>query len=355
MSRRHTARWLVVVVVATACAADQGSELPSLDFESERALIGVDPRVGDGLCQGDLAFIDRQLELAEARLGVHRDGPVSIFLVPLSVTEEVCGSENIACYQRADDAIYSTWQSIGHELVHAAARDLHFPSSFWSEGAAEVLSRGTLRDEGVVLGPEDLEADSLTTYRSAAHFSRFLVETRGWEAYRLAIRGESLDDVYGQSATSLVGEYEREVPYAYPSLEPCPYPRIPQTGERRWEAELEFSCESADATEFEGGDWSQTPGAAVPRAVELEAGTYDLTLTGGQRVHAIACHEQVLSTATTAPSNGDLYSEIDLATSLPFDAGETHRLELTDGTYVLWISSGTYAAATVSISIERAE
>lgn len=356
VSLRNIARRLAwFLATSTACAPNEGQNLPPLDFESKHALIGIDPRVGETLCQGDRAFIDRQIEFVERQLGVRRDGLVSIFLVPLSVTEEVCGSENTACYQEDGDAVYATWQSLGHELVHAAARDFEFPSVFWSEGAAEVLSRSTLRDEGVVLGAADLDAEVLTSYRSAAHFSRFLIETHGWDDYRSTIHGGALEEVYGSSAMELVEEYEQNAPYAYPSLDPCPYPRIPQTGDSTWEAEITFSCESGDATEFEAGDWSQTPGAAVPRAVELKAGSYELLLEGGDRVFAIGCHDEVLSSATMPPSSGELYNEVDLAAALPFEAGDAHRLDLADGTYVFWVSSGTYGAATVDISITRVD
>lgn len=341
-------------LVLLACSPE-GPDLPPLELESGRAVIGIDEEFDITLCRGDLAYIDAQLERAEAQLGVRRSTPVTIYLVASSIIEELCGSDTNACYRHSEGTIYSNWQSMGHELVHAAADGLEFPSLFWDEGAAELLSNGTFRDDRITLEPADLEADTLTTYRSAGHFSRFLVETHGWDAYRRTIRGESLEDVVGQSAAELTAEYERDAPYAHPPLDPCPYPRIPQVDETHWHARLDFSCDSADATEFEAMVTSRSSGAAVYRAVELEAGVYDLQLTGGDAMFAIACHTEELSVAPTAPSNGDLYNENDLAAALGFESGELHRLELTDGTYLLSVSSGTYDRASAEVSITRVQ
>lgn len=316
-------------------------------------MIGVDADLGGILCQGDLAFIDAQIGRIEAQLDVQRDFPVTIYLVSSSVTNEICGSDFDACYQPSDDAIYSRWHSVGHELVHATAKDLEIPSLFWSEGAAVLLSDGTLRDDRIVLEPADLEAESLTTYRSAGHFSRYLVERHGWEAYRRILRKEPFEAVYGRSAADLTAEYERSAPYAYPPFEPCPYPRIPQVGETSWHAALDFTCATPDATAFGGGRWGN--GVAVGRTVELTAGTYEVLLTGGEELFAIACHDRELAVETAPPSNGDLYNEVDLAAALPFAANQSHRLVLTDGTYLLWISGSSYDRVSAEISIQRVE
>jgi len=334
------------------CAANE-PDLPSLGIESKRAVIGIDPEIGNDLCQGDLDLVDAQVEHVESRLGIPRDSPVTIYLVPFSVVEEVCGSDVFGCYRNADDAIYSTWYSVEHELVHAVAKELEFSSLFWSEGAAVLLSDSTLYDDRTTLRPVDLEADSLSTYRTAGHFSRFLVETRGWDAYRQIIRGEAPEVVYGESAFELTAEYEREAPYAYPPLDPCPHPRIPQVDERTWRVRMNFSCESPDATEFEGVSYSGRDGAAVVRTAELTAGTYELELLGGEEVLAIGCHTEELAAEPTPPSNGDLYNEIDLALPRAFEAGKVHRLDLADGTYLFSISSGTYDRATVELSVSR--
>jgi hypothetical protein len=353
-SFRSTVRIAALAWPLISCA-DPGPELPALEIESNRAVIGIHSELGSTLCQGDIALIDGQVEHVESHLGVHRDSPITVYLVPFSIIGEVCGPDVLACYQPGEDTIYSTWFAIKHELVHATARDIEFPSLFWSEGAAVLLSGSTLFDDRTVLRPDDLEAESLLTYRTAGHFSRFLVETSGWDAYRRVIRGEALEDLYGQSALELTSKYQLEAPYAYPPLDPCPYPRIPQVTETTWSARVDFSCESPDATEFEGVRYSGRDGAAVIRAVDLTAGTYDIVLSGGEDVFTIACHTEQLETEPTPPSNGDLYNEIDLALPKALTANEVHRLVLTDGTYLMSISSGTYDRASAELTITRIE
>lgn len=349
--RVRNLRLFTAILCSLTNCMDDGPDLPPLTIQSERAVIGIDAENGSTLCQGDLDFIDTQVERVEDRLGVHRDSPATIYLVPFSVIDEICGPDVVACYGSDDDTIYSTWYSVAHELAHATARDLDLPSLFWSEGAAVLLSDSTLFDDRTPLLPADLEADSLSTYRTAGHFSRFLVETRGWDDYRRVIRGEAIDDVCGESALELTDEYELEAPYAYPPLDPCPYPRIPRVDDSSWGIQVDFSCQSPGATEFEGVKYSGSDGAALVRALELTAGTYDMMLTGGEHVLAIACHTEELATEPTPPSNGDLYNEIDLALPKAFDSNTTHRLALTDGTYLFSISSGTYGRTSAELTI----
>lgn len=344
---------LVAIVCASSSCADDGIDLPPVDIESERAVIGLDAEIGSVLCRGDLESIDVQIERVESRLGVRRDLKVTLYLVPFSIVDEVCQSGANACYLHDDDAIYSTWGSAMHELVHATSSDLDFPSTFWAEGAAVLLSGSTLFDPRSTLRPADLEADTLSTYRTAGHFSRYLVETRGWDDYRQVIHGEALEDVYGVPALDLTAEYEFVAPYAYPPLDPCPYPRIPRVDEVTWHVQVDFSCESPGATEFERVTHSKSEGAAVVRAVELAAGTYDIELTGGVEVLAMACHTEQLTNEPTPPSNGDLYNEVDLAAPKAFAANEVHRLDLTDGIYLWSISSGTYELASAGLTIAR--
>jgi len=138
--RPHIASALLV----TACASTDEVELPPLVFESEHAILGVHADLGGMLCRADLAYVDAQIERVEAQLGVRRETTVAVRLVPFTIIDEVCGADSGACYDPSEDVIYSRWHSLGHELVHAVARDLEFPSLFWSEGAAEALSGSTL-------------------------------------------------------------------------------------------------------------------------------------------------------------------------------------------------------------------
>src|SRR5690606_20787918 len=128
-------------------------------------------------------------------------------------------------------------------------RDLDFPSLFWEEGTADLLSgTATFKDSRVVLRPEDLDAQSLDNYITSAHFSRFLMETGGCQNYGRIIRGETFGDVYGEPAEAFTAAYERDAPYGYPPLEPCPFPELPEVEDGVWGETFEISCQSPEAT-----------------------------------------------------------------------------------------------------------
>jgi hypothetical protein len=343
---------VLLIVVLGACSEDDGLDLPPLEFESTRSTIGIGSAAAYPLCSADFAHIDRRIEFIEDHLGVRRSAPVEIYLLDLPVLSEHCATDTAACYFPGEDIILASWQTIDHELVHAVARDIEFPSLFWKEGNAEVLSGKTTRkDTRVVLQPEDLEATTLTTHLSAAHFSRFLVETRGWDAYNRAIRGEPLEEIYGENAAQLTEAYERDTPYAYPPLDPCPFPSLPEIEPGVWRERVDVSCESPDATQFEWVTHSRAPGAAVVRSVELDAGTYAFEFNGGVEFIALACHTEELSEEPTPPSNGDLYNEADFWTGTPFPPVGTILLNLTAGTY--WVSmSGGFTSVTDAVEAE---
>ena len=132
----------------------------------------------------------------------------------------------------------------------------------------------TSYDERFVLEAEDLQDNELFTYMTASHFCRFLVETFGMERFVRATHGEPLLDVFGAGADELTARYEREVPYSYPPLQPCPFPELPEVAPGEWSEALEFSCDSPEATQLEHATWSADEDAAVFRRVTVPAGTY---------------------------------------------------------------------------------
>lgn len=340
----------LAAVIVGACSEDDGLNLPPLEFESERARVGAEPAYFP-LCAADLAHIDNRVAFVEDHLGVQRDELLEIYIVSFPTLGIPCGADVDGCYL-SDDRILTGWQWIDHEIVHAVARDIEFPSRFWKEGNAELLSGKTTRkDTRVVLQPDDLEAETLTTYLSAAHFSRFLVETRGWDTYNRAIRGEPLEEIYGEDAAQLTEAYERDAPYAYPPLDPCPFPSLPEVEPGVWRERIEVSCESPDGTQFEWVTHSRAPGAAVVRSVELDAGTYAFEFDGGVEFIALACHTEELLEEPTPPSNGDLYNEVDFWTGTPFPPAGTILLNVTAGTYRVSMSGG-FTSTTDDVAAE---
>jgi hypothetical protein len=351
--RDPSATLLALALVLGACAEDE-LVLPPLEYESRRARVGLGDRWVDSiLCPGDLDAIDQRIEFIENRLGVSRDEPIDIYWLWYDDDIRVgpCKGEHAACYttwDNGDDAIFTAlWQNLDHELVHAVARGIEFPSLFWNEGCAELLSgKATRKAERTVLTPEDLEAQSLTTYTTAAHFSRFLVETRGWEGYNRIIRGESFEAVYGESVAEVTDEYEAEAPFSYPPLEPCPFPPLPETG-YGWGDTIRLACEDPTAT-----GTKHQHGPIVRRTIELAGGTYAFRVRGPIRYYLTGCHTDVLSERTDPPSSGDLYNEVDLVPPREFGPTGIQVLDLPEGTYRIsplgWHGEDLHAEIAVS-------
>ena len=329
-------------------------DLPSLDYETEHAVVGVQPSRWLPLCAGDLETIDRTLTSIESRVGLVREDPAEIYLM---VSDEApCRDGARACYSRPLDQVYATWDTLPHELVHAVTRDVEFQSLFWEEGFAEAVSgTPTWKDTRAPLTEDDLLANSLLTYRSAAHFSRFLIETRGWDAYRrVVLDGEPMEDALGSPISSVLDEYEASAPFAYPAMDPCPFPALPLVGDGTWSETLDIDCASQDATQFERVTSSRSNGGVgIVRRLELAAGTYVVHLDGGSEVVALACAAVPLREETEPPTNGDLFSEFDFALGTPLESGSDHVLVLTAGMYRFAVASGTQDPSSVTLTVRE--
>ena len=325
--------------------------LPSIQYHTERAAIGTG--FDEPLCGADLGFIDRHIEFVESMLDVRHEETVEIYLFD-ALDELPCEQPAFGCFDEDEGYLAAVWDAVDHEIVHAITPSIPYPSLFWEEGVAGALSiEGTHDNPLRALDPAELDAEREVDYSTSAHFVRFLMDTRPEMAVARALEGEDLATSLGVDGAGLVAEYESAAPYAYPPWDPCPYPEIPETASETWAEELQFSCDSPDATQFE---WS---GANVVRRLELpEAGTYDITVAGGEGVLMVGCQTDVLDEPPPDFSHGDVMNQAELfqtAFGTFFDAEMTHRLELTSGVYRLALSSGTNSMATLSVDIRRVE
>ncbi len=362
MTPRHSVQPFARAALAISLVATVGCEeqldLPPLEYSSELTRVGVDS--GESMCAGDLAFLDAHVRRIEERIGVEARPPIDIYLFRVGETS-ACQGSPFGCYKPEEDIIVSAWQFIDHELVHAVAQDVPFPSLFWSEGAAEVFRvRGTRRNETRRLVAEDLNEHRDVDYYSAGHFSRYLVEEYGWEPYRDLIHAEPFEEVYGRSDSDLVSEFVSRAPYAYPPHDPCPHPVLSAVAGEvdHWNEELSFSCDSQGSTQFEGGFGSAGPGAAQFRTVTLQSGQYELSLLGGEHVIVAGCQLAELEAPPAMPSNGDVANLAEFnqtAVGTLFASGSPHTVNLTAGTYRLQISSGTEDLATLSLDLRRVD
>jgi hypothetical protein len=329
-------RGLALLGCTVVACQDSSPEIPPFTIETDRARIALDDDyAADPPCRGDLEHIDAQVARVEDFLGVQRTEPVSIYLGDI---EDFCTDPDnlVGCYRGDLDMIFTAWAAVDHEIVHAVARDIEFPSRFLSEGTAELLSGSSRRDTSITLTPADLEADVLYNYVSATHFSRFVVEVFGRDAFLQLISGVPFDDALGITPLEATQRYEDEAPYAYPSMDPCPYPALPSVADGVWQETVEFTCDSPEASGFEFGGYSENPNPTIFRTVHLEAGEYEFDYDGGiaPGYVVLGCFTDVLDTPPAPPpSNGDLFNEIDGGGGTWFPGAGRQILAVTEGTY----------------------
>ena len=148
------------------------------------------------------------------------------------------------------------------------------------------------------------------------------------------------------------GDRGLRAPFSYPPLAPCPHPELPQIVENEWGEAVSFSCESEEATQF---TWA---GAAVFRRLYLEAGDYEVFVTGGAGVKIVGCQTQVLHEPPEIWSNGSVPNQAEASQTSDgqfFPSGETHVLSLTSELYRFALSSGVDDIADVEISVKRVD
>lgn len=324
---------LLALLAASGC---QELDLPSIRYETNRTRIGTS--FDDPLCAADLAWFDPQVEFIERLSGVTRSEPIEIYIYG-NDNEPPCSSSPIGCYYYEEDIIAGYWPSIDHEMVHAVTSNrVNFPSKFWEEGTAEALSlEGTDRAPSVTLSPEVTRSDKRPNYDVAGHFVRFLYEDFGEEAAQQLINGAPVEDVTGLSLEGLIALHDAEAPHSYAARNPCPEPTVPQLDDGSWGATYNFSCESEDASQFEG------LGAGIVRILELDSwGEYDVLIEGGDGVRIVACQMENLDSEPPEFSHGDIMNQAELdqtAFGTFFDADVPHRLTMTEGRYRFALSS----------------
>ncbi|WAS95393.1 hypothetical protein [Nannocystis punicea] len=215
---------LLVLVLLVACAP------PAPDAEEPRpAWVGehftIDTTVEtEQLCAGSVQSLDRFIERAFAFLGE----PVPDDFVALVEVGDisVCSPAAHACYLADPNTSYLEsladfdlpLATLRHELVHAITWEAWGPSvSFFAEGIAAALEGPVLVSAPIPVGDQLTLTTGTLDYGAAALFTRFLIDTRGLDAFRRMYQGArswSEDDiralfleVYGESLAELEAEY----------------------------------------------------------------------------------------------------------------------------------------------------
>ncbi|HFE44062.1 MAG TPA: hypothetical protein ENJ18_01025, partial [Nannocystis exedens] len=220
-------RFFLSLTFAGLSCAPQGFDGPTYDTPH----LHIETSFDEPLCTGDLTEFEDFVDHVEESLGIEMDAPVRVFLRRDSIIEDYqgCGNPEVGltgCYRHSIHTVYTDFSSIHHELTHAITASLGRTSPFLREGIAMSM------DTGIVLfnisGLEPASSLGLSTdrlrYADAAHFTRWLLETRGatkWrEIYARGIAGRGgqesdFEHVYGITFAELQAEYLEDAPWIY--------------------------------------------------------------------------------------------------------------------------------------------
>jgi hypothetical protein len=158
------------------------------------------------ICEGTLKALDDHVGGVEKALGRPTNAdPILVYW--LDDVEEYCGKGRGGCFFPGTRVLFSTGASITHELVHAVL-DSTAHTYFAEEGIAEIYSGVDAYyrpdpDDGALADRLDLSRsayrDGKLDYASAAHFMRYVHDSRGQLAMRdiaaVIAKGGSTGDI----------------------------------------------------------------------------------------------------------------------------------------------------------------
>lgn len=331
-----------MLVSLVACAED---DLPPIRYHTEQAVIGT--TFEQSICLSDLAWLDDHIEFIEDFLGASSETPVEIYLYDDFPPQ--CALDG--CYT-TDGYVAASWHALDHEVVHAVVDRFADPSAFWSEGIAEALTkRGTYRGWRQTVTDNATASESLEVdYATAGHFVRWLIETRGIEPVRDVLEGVAVDHALDGSLAELEEEYEAEAPYTYPPVrDACDYFDLSAIDVDAWFERIPISCDVEGTSRFEGF-W-----VSAVRTVDLDAGRYELAVTGGKGARIVGCQDRSWPDPPPEMINGDVPNAVENSQTewgLLFESGRAHVLDLTEGRYKIVLPTWE-DEETVEISLRR--
>ncbi len=315
--RRQLASIAVMALASSACL-----DLPPIQYETEKAVIGTD--FDAPLCPHDLDRIDRQIAFVEDMLGAASDEKIEIYIYSGQPPRCYGG---ISCYDTRRNMVRTHWGSLEHEVVHAVVARFAEPTVFWSEGIATALDgNGTFNGVASVVDSSRVDDTMDLDYATAGHFVRWLLEEHDPMKIRPVLEGTAFESVYGMPFPDAASQFEREQPFAYPPWFPCDYPPL-DGADGEWGEKVEIGCGTPGGSSTEGGPFS------VLRTVELEPGSYEIQTQGGLGTRLLGCQTDVFETEPAAMFHGDVPNQVESSQTHPgvlFESGSRHEFELVE-------------------------
>lgn len=324
---------------------------PDLDgpvYETPHMRIVTD--FDEPLCAGNLEDLEGFIGSVEETLGVEMAAPVDVYLWNrYRLPGCRIGDSALGCYYPLRHTAYANFNSVYHELAHAAVADLGRPRSFWVEGIAEAMEPELIRFLGMDPGVDVKESSRVTDKAtSAGHFTRWLLDTYGATLWRqLYASGGSERDferIYGMSFSEARDEYLETSMWIYAPLYRRALPDLP-AAEVGWRDEVDFDCSSRDA-------FGYPESISVRRVLDLEeSGYYDIW-TSADGVTLRRRTKKSIASKEEAEEAGE--SDVPASTaSIPWGKPEL----VLGGTWgVLQLDAGEYEVAVVDLDrdLERA-
>lgn len=245
-------RRLVTLSIVGSLVACEGDPLP-IAYETEHLRIGTD--LEHPLCAGDLVAYEQIISRVEDELGLTMN---STFTVSIwsdeawqAVRKEYCGPDprTLGCTSYRNNAIYTSWSAVEHELVHAATPIPNLTPLFL-EGIADAYS-GRQTRFGFSAPADSLDLSGEQVDRGTArHFVMWLREVWGGAKLgELAKLGKSagsrFEDVYGLSFAEAQEMYFANAPWGYPGINTCagaPLEFVDEFG--GWQSTIAFDCDN---------------------------------------------------------------------------------------------------------------
>lgn len=252
-------RGLVLGTIGLLVACE-GDPMP-VSYETEHLRIGTN--LEHPLCAGDLVAYEQIIRRVDDELGLTMKSKVSVWIYSKETWPDVrakhCGSErrSLGCMSYRDDAIYTTWSSVEHELVHAAI-PIENLTPFFAEGLADVYGGDQTRF-GLTAPADSLDLSGADMDRwTARHFVMWLRETWGsaklGELARLGkSAGKRFEKVYGLSFAEAQEMYFAQAPWGYPGLYTCGGASLDYVDEiGGWRAVVALDCDAGEDVRVAG-------------------------------------------------------------------------------------------------------